>query len=214
MYVNVLGMLLDMHPKTRKFNIGVLVKMIVFDTHFTYQLIYDERYFDNLYSNVAWRCLVRDYYGGDVYDYNIRLVKNRWKKSSRIKSRLLMILVSPCNHSIYFATFTFNDRYIDLPYLTLRTYISKFLKFNFEEYICNVDYGSLNGRLHFHAVVRCRGDPPQSPYGFCKYQKIFNDIENLGMCSNYLNKLTNHSTKEKGRVLYSKNLRHEILYND
>lgn len=188
--------------------------MYLFDSHFTYQLIYDERTFDNLYSNSAFRCLVCEYYSPKVYSFNIRTVKNRWKKSSRIKQRLICMLQNPSNDPLYFATFTFDEYYITLPYLTLRTYISRFLKANFFEYICNVDYGSLNGRLHFHAVVRCRGQPPQSRYGFCDYRPLFNSVDNLGCCSNYLNKLTNHSTKEKGRVLYSKNLRNEILHYD
>lgn len=188
--------------------------MELFDSHFTYQLIYDERTFDDLYTNLEFRLFVREFYSPDVVDYNIRTVKNRWKKSSRIKSRLLCMLQNPCNDPLYFATFTFDEHYISLPYLTLRHYIAEFLRLNFSEYICNVDYGSLNGRLHFHAVVRCRGQPPQSPYGFCDYRRLFNTEENIGCCSNYLNKLTNHSTKEKGRVLYSKNLRYEILYND
>lgn len=188
--------------------------MYLFESFFTYQLIYDSRTFDNLYSNSEFRSFVIDYYSLDVYNWNIKNVINRWKKSSRIKSRLLCMLQNPSNDPLYFATFTFDDHYITLPYLTLRTYISKFLKANFSEYICNVDYGSLNGRLHFHAVVRCRGQPPLSPFGFCDYRWLFNTEENLGCCSNYLNKLTNHSTKEKGRVLYSKNLRYEVLHYD
>lgn len=188
--------------------------MYLFDSFFTYQLIYDERTFDNLYSNSDFRLFVREFYSSEIVDFNIRTVKNRWAKSSRIKKRLLFMLQNPSNDPLYFATFTFDEYYITLPYLTLRTYISKFLMANFSEYICNVDYGSLNGRLHFHAVVRCRGQPPQSPYGFCDYRRLFNTDENIGQCSNYLNKLTNHSTKEKGRVLYSKNLRYEVLYND
>lgn len=188
--------------------------MELFDSYFTYQLIYDERTFDDLYTNLEFRLFVREFYSPDVVEFNIRTVKNRWKKSSRIKQRLLSMLQNPSNDSLYFATFTFDEYYISLPYLTLRHYIASFLRLNFSEYICNVDYGSLNGRLHFHAVVRCRGDPPKSPYGFCDYRRLFNTEENLGCCSNYLNKLTNHSTKEKGRVLYSKNLRYEILHND
>lgn len=188
--------------------------MYLFDSCFTYQLIYDERYHDDLYTNVDFRILVRDFFSPEVVDFNIRNVKNRWKKSSRIKRRLLNMLQNPSNDPLYFATFTFDQYYITLPYLTLRTYVSKFLKANFSEYICNVDYGSLNGRLHFHAVVRCRGDPPEFPYGFKFYELLRNSDENIGMCSNYLNKLTNHSTKEKGRVLYSKNLRYEVLYFD
>lgn len=179
----------------------------LFDSHFTYQLIYDERTFDNIYSNIDWRLFVRDYYGGDLCDYNIRVVKNRWKKSSRIKSRLIDMLQSPTNNEIYFCTFTFNDDYIKFPYLTLRHYVAEFLRKNFDSYICNVDYGSLNGRLHFHAVTSCSRSPPDFPYGFKYYEKIFNTVDNIGIASNYLNKLTNHSTKEKGRVLYSKDLR-------
>ena len=180
---------------------------MLFDSFFTYQLIYDERTFDNLYSNSDFRSYVRSFFGSSVYDDNIRIVKNRWKKSSRIKSRLLKMLVTESNKDLYFCTFTINDDYISLSYLTLRTYVSKFLLENFDSYICNVDYGSLYGRLHFHAVVSCSRAPPNFPYGFKYYEKLWNDVENISIVSNYLNKLTNHSTKEKGRVLYSKDLR-------
>lgn len=183
--------------------------MVVFDSIFTYQLNQQLRYCENIYCNTPFVSLTCDYYGESVVNENIRLCYNRQIRSSRVKSRLLKLIVKSnlFNDDTYFCTFTINNRYINLPYLTLRKYFTDFLKSNFLSYIGNVDYGSLNGRLHFHAVIRCRGQPTDWPYGFFKYQRLFNDVENCGCCANYLNKLSNHSTKVCSKIISSEDLR-------
>ena len=183
--------------------------MVVFDSIFTYQLSQQLRYGENVYCNSPFVSFVCDYYGVDVVNENIRLCHNRHCRSSRVKSRLLRLIVKAnlFNDDTYFCTFTLNDRYINLPYLTLRKYFTDFLKSNFLSYIGNVDFGAKNGRLHFHAVVRTRASPPDWKYGFFKYQPLFNDIENCGSCANYINKLSNHSTKVSFKIVTSEDLR-------
>lgn len=183
--------------------------MIIFDSIFTYQISQQLRYGENIYCNTRFITFACDYYGEFVVNENLRICHNRYARSSRVKSRLVKLLVKADinKDACYFCTFTINDKYINLPYLTLRKYFTDFLKSNFLSYIGNVDYGAENGRMHFHAVVRTRDSPPEWKYGFFKYQILFNDIENCGCCANYLNKLSNHSTKINFKIVSSEDLR-------
>lgn len=135
--------------------------MIIFDSIFTYQLSQQLRYGENIYCNTSFVNYVCDYYGEFVVNENLRICHNRYVRSSRVKSRLIKLLVKADINSdlCYFCTFTINDKFINLPYLTLRKYFTDFLKSNFLSYIGNVDFGAENGRVHFHAVVRTRDSP-------------------------------------------------------
>ena len=83
--------------------------------------------------------------------------KNRFNK--RIRNMLYLAYMSykvPINtkYHCYFATLTFSeDTLKDTNQATRKTYISRFLKQYTFYYIANIDYGSLNEREHYHAIV-------------------------------------------------------------
>lgn len=92
---------------------------------------------------------------------------------------------------LYFCTFTlkhesYNDEYIRKQ---LRKHLNKFGL----PYCFNPDYGSENGRLHFHAVTSFLPSPWS--FGFCKFEKVSNGPHDRLKVSRYMGKLANHSAK-------------------
>src|SRR5690554_634232 len=85
-----------------------------------------------------------------------RFKKNQYQKQYRINKKIREML------SIYdenaFLTFTLNKNYINISEKTFIRYIKKVLNKNkmINEFICNLDYGKKNGRLHAHCVISGR----------------------------------------------------------
>ena len=104
----------------------------------------------------------------------------------------------------FFITFTINGANYGLD---LNTYIRKLkdcLSFA-DNYVANIDYGSKNGRLHFHAII----DAPIStkaifdwPYGFVDFKGCYS------LMHKYLYKICNHALKKTASTLiYSRKKR-------
>ena len=142
-----------------------------------------------------YNCSYKPYF---YYRYALNKLNSYYSKVSRIKKRIKNY------KSPFFITFTINDSNYGLD---LKTYIRKLkdcLSFA-DNYVANLDYGSKNGRLHFHAIV----DAPIStkaifdwPYGFVDFKCCYS------LMHKYLYKICNHALKKTASTLiYSRKKR-------
>ena len=129
-----------------------------------------------------------------------------------------------CNIGCCFLTLTFDEVQLGIhsPEI-LRKRVQQYLNGFDVPYIANVDYGALNGRLHYHAVI-CAPLEQLSlePWkrGYCYYEEVGSNRvfrvdkgiyersrkrrddtpeDNGARTSRYMNKLTNHALKETAR---------------
>lgn len=166
-----------------------------------------------------------------TYDFDtIELAKKaknaHYQKISRLKKRIAFILTNA--PTSYFVTLTFSDEVLEATSeQTRREYVRKFLKSNANNshYVANIDYGSKNGREHYHAITNfsCSGwkyghqlSKPIQLYAplSAKYdnlpdeeykQKAFETTQKR--LSKYTAKLGFHATKETTRdasLIYSR----------
>lgn len=121
----------------------------------------------------------------------------------RLRRRIEDIMTSDC----LFITFTFSDKYLSYKFETRRKYVLRFLEKYSSNFVANVDYGSENGREHYHCVIQCdRVDSSDWPYGLINFERIRLSSDS-SILSQYVSKLTNHSIKETTKrraVIYSK----------
>lgn len=133
-----------------------------------------------------------------------RLYKNKASAIAVRKWRLkLRIDYMIKNFKCMFVTLTISDEYISRNISYLRQYVCKFLKKMNCFYVGNIDYGSINERMHFHFVVA------SDDIDFIKnnYKLGFSDIRiitsnNAYRLSNYLDKLTLHAIKQETKNRY------------
>lgn len=140
-------------------------------------------------------------------------------RTSRLRKRISYMLSKPC----LFLTFTFTDEILDSTTAdTRKNYVSRFLREYNTLYIANIDYGRINEREHYHAVIMAEKVDYilWHKFGAIKGEKVRNNtsIDEFGLVSKescerlskYINKLTNHAIKEttKGnRIIYSRNFK-------
>lgn len=146
----------------------------------------------------------------------------RYTRATKLYKTLeLFLTFYPCT----FVTLTFNDNVLNSTTLeTKRKYVKRYLKSQSLFYIANVDYGSKNGRVHFHAVVTLQSLDLKKwhKYGAIKTEKIIVSTEknsdvskcvakiNAKRLGKYISKLSNHAIKETAsgcRVIYSENIK-------
>lgn len=131
---------------------------------------------------------------------SLRLQESTKKRNIRLKDRINKILQ---NDKCIFVTFTFNDDYIDsIKDKYKRVYVVRWLKKYSIDYVGNVDFGSKNGRIHFHCVIAVNKDIDCTTwkYGAINFKRINN--KNLKALTLYVNKLTNHALKESTKCQY------------
>jgi len=137
----------------------------------------------------------------------IKLAHANYKRVKHLKGRINKMLIRPC----LFLTLTFSDetlaKYPDKD--SLHNFVKRYLsKTSYQvNYIANVDYGTENGRIHYHAVIQAdKIDPtPWHKRGAIKIEQITR--KNHIALSKYLSKLTNHAIKETclgNRIIYSR----------
>lgn len=93
-------------------------------------------------------------YDFDTVELAIKAKNAHYQKVSRLKKRIAFILTNA--PSSYFVTLTFSDEVLQATSeQTRRQYVRKFLKANANgtHYVANIDYGSKNGREHYHAIT-------------------------------------------------------------
>ena len=144
-------------------------------------------------------------------DYLIKETKKinqaNYKRVKNLKYRINKMLDRPC----LFLTLTFSDKTLqDYPKKeSLHRFVKRYLeKVGYQlKYVANVDYGTQNGRIHYHAVIQADSVEPSfwHKYGAIKIEQITN--RNHIALSKYLSKLTNHAIKETAqcnRIIYSR----------
>lgn len=133
----------------------------------------------------------------------IKINRATYERNRRLYVKIADMLKKPC----VFLTITFKPGvYESTSDITKRRYVARCLKQLGVPYIANVDYGSKNDRLHYHAIVQIEKIPFDIwDYGNIDAKKV--TIPNEKALAKYINKLTNHAIKEtcKGnRLLYSR----------
>lgn len=126
---------------------------------------------------------------------------NYYKRQKRLVDRINYILINYDNAC--FITLTFNNNYINCK--SHRKFVTDFLKSQSQCYVANIDYGAKNGRMHYHAVASGRINPKLWLYGNCDVKAV--TYGNPDMLSSYINKLTNHATKnttKNSKCIYSR----------
>ena len=130
---------------------------------------------------------------------------SRKGKRQRVKKHIISMFHKG---SCIFCTLTFNpENYDTTTSETRRKYVQRFLR-RFNDYICNIDYGDLGGREHYHAVVVCdKVNKDWWKYGNIDFERVNQYKQDNECITSYLCKLTNHAIKtstKNNRLLYSR----------
>ena len=136
-----------------------------------------------------------------------KLQKANYKRVKHLKAKISKMLNRPC----LFLTLTFSDE--TLAKYPKKDSLHRFVKRYLERvgyqlnYCANVDYGTENGRIHYHAVIQADKIDPTLWHkrGAIKIEQITR--KNHIALSKYLSKLTNHAIKETclgNRIIYSR----------
>lgn len=132
-----------------------------------------------------------------------------YKRTKRLKERIKSMLM---NGDCIFITLTFNDDYLsNSTYKERRVAVSRYLKQFNCPYVANIDFGSENGREHYHAVINASSIRLESwrKFGNINVERIRNrniDLDNVRLAK-YICKLTNHAIKETTKrcsLIYSR----------
>ena len=130
-------------------------------------------------------------------------------KTRRVRRKILeMMFYGSCS----FLTLTFTDEVLaNTSQDTRRRYVARFLKQISDDYVGNVDYGKINGREHYHAVVRGINIDMSAwdKYGFSHAQIVgkSDGSTQAAKMSKYIYKLSNHATKgttNNKKIIYSR----------
>ena len=144
--------------------------------------------------------------GQDIQQAIRNLNKSYEKMNARLKKRLEKLLK---NEFVYFITFTnAPDCYNELDYNKYLRKIKKALA-SASGWVLNSDYGSENGRLHFHAVASFNSQLDYNTileiykYGAVNFKRIYSKNEKA--LREYLIKTLNHATKQTAsKIHYSR----------
>ena len=102
-------------------------------------------------------------------------------------------------YKMYFLTLTFNNDAFNVSENTRHDAVKRFLSKNTFMYMANIDFGDLNEREHYHAIVLTKERPTGWKMGFMNAQEInfdkSNYWEDLKRIKNYIFKLNNHTFK-------------------
>lgn len=143
-----------------------------------------------------------------AFDISERLNNAHYCRYKRLRWRVSRML----DHwDCTFVTLTFSDKYIDSSLDTKREYCKRYLSSFEVPYVANVDYGSKNGRVHFHAIIAASiedlNDVPWK-YGFSHFQSCSIDEADEKRLCKYVAKLSHHALKattKNSRLIYSRN---------
>ena len=134
-------------------------------------------------------------------------MQNRLKK--RISNQIIL-------DNTYLITFTINDNYITTDIKQLIRSLKKILRETSEQYLFNIDYGDINERLHFHALVTFLDKLDYKEYnhnwihGTTNYKLI--TVRNESNIRLYLTKLTKHALKNSATQIFYGRLRKEKIH--
>lgn len=189
----------------------LVVKLCLFEDYFVYHKIPD---------------VEREYllYLKDNYIRFTTQVPHLWEEARKIwhagkckRIRLKKTIKTMCKSSkdVTFVTMTFKPSYLDSTVAPARRLaVNRFLNSCDCAFVGNIDFGLLNGREHYHAVVHHRVPKQRllayiKRYGTIKCESV-NPRDNDAL-STYVAKLTNHAIKEttkRSTLMYSR--KHKI----
>lgn len=144
--------------------------------------------------------------GYNFIDCAVRLNESKRRKSFRVKEKIADLVI---NSNAIFVTLTFNDKTLAKTDANKRRrLVQRYLKANCNEYVANVDFGALNGREHYHAVVSndIKFDAWYK-YGCINAERVRPYEDSKSRLSRYITKLTNHALKVGAvapRLIYSR----------
>lgn len=187
-----------------------ILKAKILDTELV-SLIKNIKYHMNLDNGVTNDFLIDSwsyiytYYSKAEIDEAYRIINNDSHRTCRLRDRIERLTSMPS----IFLTLTFTDDVLSrTSSATRRRYVTRFLKCVATDYVGNIDFGELNGREHYHAVVQSdRVDPKLWIYGNLDFKKIVYTESSSSRVAKYINKLTNHavkSTTKRNTLLYPK----------
>lgn len=142
-----------------------------------------------------------------------KILQARYQKVSRIKKRLLYLLIR--YRYIWFCTFTINDKFYNKCERTRRDFLKQFLNSHDFKYILNVDYGKKTERKHYHCIIATNIDFDVNQYfqnslnndfGWSLCKPVIKGNDDLKKVTKYIDKLWNHCTKastKRERMLYN-----------
>jgi len=172
-------------------------------------------YCSNTYDNCYFNERLRSYLNIAFYDYMTdeeyleceRIFNSFRKRTSRLRKRIECML---SNSDCIFLTLTFTDDiFIKTSIDTRHRYVTRFLNLLNCDYVGNIDFGKLNGREHYHALVNCNLVNCNSwSYGSINFKRVVN--KNSLAIAKYIAKLTNHaikSTTKNSKIIYSRKRR-------
>lgn len=152
--------------------------------------------------------MIRKYKDGYNYiDCAERLNESKYRKAKKVRDKITKLVLS---NSAIFITLTFNDKTLSKTTPeTRRRYVARYLKENCKEYVANIDFGGLNGREHYHAIVSKELNLKEwHKYGAIQIEKVRNCDDSYKRLSKYITKLTFHALKLGAiapRLIYSRN---------
>lgn len=138
---------------------------------------------------------------------NERIRSCKKKQRDKIKDHITFLFDT--NTTLFFATFTFNDKTLKTTKRETRKRVLTRLLKNFDDYIINIDYGTENEREHYHAILSIKkpnifydetnhikiDELEKYNYGFYHLEEIRRDEIDKKRLSEYITKLTFHSIK-------------------
>jgi len=134
----------------------------------------------------------------DVYQVTYdRHQRSIWKLQDRLSERIQEMLTG--NVPVFFLTLTYSDDYLPSKENELNTdyQVQDFMsKHDVVSYVANADYGSKNGRFHWHVVAAARSKFNREfwIYGASKFKVVKLDSIPKALAK-YLVKLKRHAVK-------------------
>lgn len=133
-----------------------------------------------------------------------KICKATHNRNTRLRARVESLI----SKTAVFVTLTFTDKVLETTSAeTRRRYVHYFLKSTGGRYVANLDFGSQNGREHYHGIIQIdQINPTEWKYGALNVKKIRPTSEPLQLAK-YISKLTNHAIKEttkRSAIIYSR----------
>ena len=127
-----------------------------------------------------------------------------YQRANRLKQRISKII----QKDSLFLTFTFTDEVLQRTSPdTRKQYVRRFLNSFNVPYVANIDFGSKNGREHYHAILQMsKIKLTEWKYGALNGKSIRNTNDDVKLAK-YISKLTNHAIKETTKrqaIIYSR----------
>ena len=146
---------------------------------------------------------------GKEYFEVLKINRASCNRATRLRKRIETMLL---NGDCLFLTLTFNDEtLLNTSQETRRKHVSRYLKSFNAPYVANIDFGSQNGREHYHAVINVSSIDlaPWREYGNINVERVRSKSIELSKTrlSKYISKLSNHAIKETTRrccLIYSR----------